>query len=129
MRKMMCLATISLLALVGCSSGSASNRVIPESDMTLKEVYHDKAGVQSVGNAMTALKRPPTDAEVAFDPYLQTGTKKVKYRKLHNPTLYIYFLPSVTGDSRMPTPGWMTEIQMYERDEYALPGESYVGGQ
>ncbi|WP_199438341.1 hypothetical protein [Vibrio owensii] len=120
---------LALFALVGCTSGSVKNRIIPESEKTLKEVYSDKINVSASIEGLTALKRKPTQEELGFDPYLQTGADKVKYRKIPNPTLFIYFPPSVSGDSRMPTPGWMTEIKMYDRDEYALPGESYVGGQ
>lgn len=42
---------------------------------------------------------------------------------LDNPMLIMYVFPHVATESRLPVPGYWTAIPMYERDEFAEPGE------
>lgn len=48
---------------------------------------------------------------------------KPAFKKLPNPTLYIYFPARLSEKDRLPIPAWMTEFNMYDRDEYAQHGE------
>ncbi|MGR5448573.1 hypothetical protein ACP3V3_02070 [Vibrio sp. PNB22_3_1] len=119
---------VMLPIFVGCSSAVGDKEsIIPQSERTLEDVYGQASGNGSAERAATILRRPVSDYEMGHDPYLQNGVERVRYRKLPNPTIYLYFFPSVTEGERLPTPGWMTEFGMYERDEYAKPGEAYVG--
>ncbi|MGR5347497.1 hypothetical protein [Vibrio mediterranei] len=128
MRKITC-ALVATVLLMGCTSNKNGNAVIPDSEYTLLEVYEDKVARSSeVDQAKSIIRRAPTSSELAFDPYLQNGTAYQSYRLLPNPTLYIYFPPSLSAKERLPTPGWMTEFKMYDRDEYALPGETTLTG-
>jgi hypothetical protein len=40
--------------------------------------------------------------------------------KLHNPTLYLYFPPKISGRDALPIPAWMTEFKMYDKDMLAI---------
>ncbi len=42
---------------------------------------------------------------------------------LDNPMLIMYVFPHVATESRIPVPGYWTAIPMYERNEFAEPGE------
>lgn len=42
---------------------------------------------------------------------------------LDNPMLIMYVFPHVATESRLPVPGYWTAIPMYERTEFAEPGE------
>ncbi len=42
---------------------------------------------------------------------------------LENPMLVMYVFPHVATESRIPIPGYWTAFPMYERLEFALPGE------
>ena len=42
---------------------------------------------------------------------------------LENPMLIMYVFPHIATESRVPVPGYWTAIPMYERTEFALPGE------
>lgn len=42
---------------------------------------------------------------------------------LDNPMLIMYVFPHVATESRIPVPGYWTAIPMYERTEFAEPGE------
>jgi conjugative transfer region lipoprotein (TIGR03751 family) len=45
------------------------------------------------------------------------------FPRLPNPTLVMYVFPHLAGAERVPVPGYATTFPLYERIEYALPGE------
>ena len=45
------------------------------------------------------------------------------FPRLPNPTLVMYVFPHLATEERVPVPGYATTFPMYERVEYALPGE------
>jgi conjugative transfer region lipoprotein (TIGR03751 family) len=47
----------------------------------------------------------------------------VRFPRLPNPSLVMYVFPHLAGPERTPVPGYATTFPMYERIEYALPGE------
>lgn len=118
--------------LVGCGTTvSEKKEIIPESEKSMKEVY-DEHGLASSSDKKNAgrmvISRPATAYEMSADAYRVNQVKnRPQFRKLPNPTLYIYFAPTLSKDGRMPIPAWMTEFQMYDRDEYALSGEINLG--
>lgn len=123
-----------ILTLTGCSSSqSESEPIIPKSDVSMKDIY-DNRGRPDASHSkdlskVSVIKRPATEYEMSISAYDVNGVgERPQFRKLPNPTLYIYFPPKLTSDGRMPIPAWMTEFKMYDRDEYALPGELNLGG-
>nr|PMH64577.1 hypothetical protein BCU62_15350 [Enterovibrio norvegicus] len=74
------------------------------------------------------VKRPATESELRISTYYANGIhERPQFKKLPNPTLYIYTPPKLSEESRLPIPAWMTEFKMFDRDEYALPGELNLG--
>lgn len=51
----------------------------------------------------------------------------VLFPLLPNPTLVMYVYPHL-AEERAGVPGYVTQFRLYERDEYALPGESLGTG-
>ena len=47
---------------------------------------------------------------------------QVKFPRLPNPELVLYVFPHFSPKGR-PIPGYTTSFLLYEKDEYALPGE------
>ena len=47
----------------------------------------------------------------------------VSFPRLPNPSLVMYVFPHLAGQARTPVPGYATTFSLYERVEYALPGE------
>ena len=45
------------------------------------------------------------------------------FPRLPNPTLVMYVFPHLAGAGRVPVPGYATTFTLYERVEYAMPGE------
>ena len=45
------------------------------------------------------------------------------FPRLPNPAIYIYVPPHLATEARLPVPGYATAVPLYDRVEYALPGE------
>ena len=58
--------------------------------------------------------------------YARTATNELEllFPRLPNPDIYIYVTPHLATDERVPVPGYTTAVPLYERVEYALPGEA-----
>ncbi|MDE0334313.1 MAG: TIGR03751 family conjugal transfer lipoprotein [Defluviicoccus sp.] len=57
--------------------------------------------------------------------YTRTAANELEllFPRLPNPDIYIYVTPHLATDERVPVPGYTTAVPLYERVEYALPGE------
>lgn len=112
---------ISLLVLGGCSS---KERIIPTSDVSAEQVLDATMGG---GQRDYRIMTTPAMAGVQpdLDVYELHNSPKPRYQLLPNPTLYIFVPAHISGNSRMPVPAYITETKMFDRDEYALPGELY----
>ena len=66
--------------------------------------------------------------------YTRTAANELEnlFPRLPNPDIYIHILPHLATESRVPVPGYTTVAPLYDRVEYALPGEiagsTKVGG-
>lgn len=120
--KAMLLSLISSTLLMGCSSGSN----LPKSGVTTEEVYYssDNSTENNNHSANQVLWRSSTDYERSeVDVYTLHNSPRVPYQTLVNPTVYFYVPPKLSETDRVPIPGYFSEFKMYEKEEYALPGE------
>ena len=76
--------------------------------------------------------RPDREAGAADDSagvgaagYTRTAANELAllFPRLPNPDIYIHVLPHLATAARVPVPGYTTAVPLYERVEYALPGE------
>ena len=117
------------VVLSGCGTITSDKEdIIPKSDMTTEEVYdkHTANKMFSIKHKVTM--RDATERELLRNPYKMNNSSRPVFDKLPNPTLYMYFPATISKDGRMPIPAWMTEIPMYDRDEYAKRGEVSLKG-
>lgn len=130
--------SLSLLcaALQGCSS--ASPNVIPATGPDTLAVYmnHTEGGqpdavkrsetVVDADNGEVSVRggRQLLDKERDLAGYTRNAANEIDalFPRLPNPELVIYVFPHINGKGR-PIPGYSTSFLMYEKDEYALPGE------
>ena len=65
------------------------------------------------------------DADAAAPAYTRMAANELEllFPRLPNPDVYIHVLPHLATDARVPVPGYTTAVPLYERVEYALPGE------
>ncbi|ENM5835550.1 TIGR03751 family conjugal transfer lipoprotein [Vibrio metoecus] len=121
------------ISIAGCGTTvSEKESIIPKAEYTMKDIFDNKGipseRAVSLQNVKTVVRRQATESELLISSYNVNGiNEKPTFKKLPNPTLYLYFAPKLTSDGRMPVPAWMTEFPMYDRDEYALPGELNLG--
>ena len=120
------LGSISLV-LGGCAS--TKDAVLPQDGPPMKMIYEQhmresgandpKAVRQALGN------RPIVDEAGSLDGYTREARDEIDttFPRLPNPSLVMYVFPHLAGDEQVPVPGYVTTFPMYERVEYALPGE------
>ena len=62
--------------------------------------------------------------------YTRTAANELEmlFPRLPNPDVYIYVPPHLATELRIPVPGYTTAVPLYDRVEYALPGEGVAAG-
>lgn len=122
--------------LGGCAT--SKEKLLPhDSDTTMLDIWNTETG--GTGNhqasrqlldARQSLRRPLTQTEVQTYPaeqarYTRTATNEIynQFRRLPNPDLVMYVFPHLTGTESVPVPGYTTVFPLYQRVQYALPGE------
>ena len=126
LRPIVTIAWISL-ALGGCASTKES--VLPQDGPSMKAIYD--AHFEGIGaDDPYVLRRelgtrPLGDNDVDLAGYSRTAHTELEtiFPRLPNPTLVMYVFPHLAGSERVPVPGYATTFTLYERVEYALPGE------
>jgi conjugative transfer region lipoprotein (TIGR03751 family) len=126
LRPIVTIAWISL-ALGGCASTKES--VLPQDGPSMKAIYD--AHFEGIGaDDPYVLRRelgtrPLGDDDVDLAGYSRTAHTELEtiFPRLPNPTLVMYVFPHLAGSERVPVPGYATTFTLYERVEYALPGE------
>ena len=129
-------ALLVAMALGGCAT--SKDKVLPHGDHTMLDVWNQETG-GSAGGGQTArqlldarqgLRRPLADADVQAAPgvqarYTRTAQNEI-YRQFHrlpNPDLVMYVFPHLAGTDPVPVPGYSTVFPLYQRVQYAMPGE------
>jgi len=108
---------LSISTLTGCSDPL----VIPESGMNTLDVYEQHVG--SSNNAVKMFRELKNDRRDLYG-YTREASNEIEglFPRLPNPEIVMYVYPHMTTKMR-PIPGYATQFSMYEKDEYALPGE------
>ena len=123
------------LVLAGC--GTTKDELMPRSDQTMLDIWNAETGGGAGGpserrllDARQSLRRPLTATDVRAAPaeqarYTRTAQNEI-YRQFHrlpNPDLVMYVFPHLAGTDQAPVPGYTTVFPLYQRIQYALPGE------
>lgn len=134
------------LAMVACAT--TSEEVIPKTGPTMLEIYRahqlgttlpapaSGGAAGSAAPAATDAAQPKRSAAPAAPLYLdaavgastagyareESAVLTQRFARLPNPDLVMYVPPHL-GASGAPVPGYVTVFPMYERVEYAMPGE------
>ena len=112
----------AVLTVVSCTGQSAGKSPIPNSGPTISEIYR-----QHMGNIdrSHSIRRLLPQGSTSLHGYTRQAFNELNtlFPRLPNPTIIIYVFPHLSAE-RTPIPGYSTMFQMYERVEYALPGET-----
>lgn len=117
------------LGLSGCAG--SKEVILPQEGQTMLEIYQahfERTRTQAQpGGARERLPlRPLQEQEADLHGYTRAMENEIRatFPRLPNPTLVMYVFPHLSGEEGHPVPGYATSFPMYERAEYALPGEA-----
>lgn len=127
---------MAALVLGGCAT--SKDKLLPQGDHTMLDVWQQETGGSAGGgrparqllDGRQGLRRPLTEPDVKGMPdanaaYTRTGANEI-YRQFHrlpNPDLVMYVFPHLAGNDPVPVPGYTTVFPLYQRVQYAMPGE------
>ena len=129
-------ALLATTTLAGCAT--SKEKLLTHEGSTMLDIWNQETGGSAGGgqaarqllDARQSLRRPLTDADVQATPaanaaYTRTAQNEI-YRLFHrlpNPDLVMYVFPHMAGTDPVPVPGYSTVFPLYQRVQYAMPGE------
>lgn len=118
-----CALAPALLLMSGCTALAPRESPLPQDGPNLVEVYRNHLATEGVESRSPRERMPmrpvheaPTLHRTDLDPLQQ------RFQRLPNPDLVMHVFPHLAR-GRYPVPGYVTVFPMYERVEYAMPGE------
>ena len=108
---------ISLSLLTGCSR----QKLIPDTGDEILNVYKNHVGSTDIAPKMfRQLRNDRRD----LTGYTREANNEInqQFPRLPNPELSLYVFPHFSREGQ-PVPGYSSALLMYEKDEYAMPGE------
>jgi len=126
-------AALVALTLAGCATNTED--LLSHNGSTMMDVWNQQtAGTTQQGqasqqllDARQALRRsliePLTPS--TNEPYTRTAQNEIhrQFHRLPNPDLVMYVFPHWAGTDPVPVPGYSTVFPLYQRVQYAMPGE------
>ncbi|MDN5869197.1 MAG: TIGR03751 family conjugal transfer lipoprotein [Nitrococcus sp.] len=115
------------LVLGGCASTKES--VLPQDGPSMKAIYEAHFAGMGADDPLAVRRelgvRPLRHGDADLAGYSRSAYTEIEtiFPRLPNPTLVMYVFPHLAGTERVPVPGYATTFTLYERVEYALPGE------
>ena len=122
------LALVVSISLVAGCAGSKET-VLPQDGPSMQAIYEthfERMGAEKGYEVRNALsERGIVDGTADLAGYTRDAYNELDtlFPRLPNPTLVLYVFPHLTAGERVPVPGYATTFPLYERVEYALPGE------
>tara|TARA_R110002110_G_scaffold158656_1_gene356146 strand:+ start:25827 stop:26216 length:390 start_codon:yes stop_codon:yes gene_type:complete len=121
--------SISLL-LAGCAS--SKDTILPQNGPSMRDIYD--AHVQTSEGEDPRRRLPAAGLRAPGHHLSDLGAAaradyraiSARFMRVSNPTLVMYIFPHLAGAHWVPVPGYSTVFPLYERAEYALPGEHAV---
>lgn len=129
-------ALLLIAVLAGCAT--SKEKLLTHDGNTMLDIWNQETGGSAGGgqagrqllDARQALRRPLTDADVQSVPalnaaYTRTAQNEIyrQFKRLPNPDLVMYVFPHLAGTDPVPVPGYSTVFPLYQRIQYAMPGE------
>lgn len=114
------LAALISFALAGCQTSPED--ILPNRGPSIEEIYMG-AGVPEISLKRDAHMKSTGVSIDEQDHACAIEELEKRFRRLVNPTLYMYVYPHLTHHDGNPIPGYLTYFPLYESIEIALPGE------
>jgi len=121
----------ALLLLTGCATNP--EKLLPHGDATMLDIWNQQtagSGSPSTRVLLDARQTPRRPLQTPLPvldqtPYTRTAQSEIyrQFKRLPNPDLVMYIFPHLAGSDPVPVPGYSTVFPLYQRVQYALPGE------
>lgn len=116
------------LALGGCAG--TKDAVLPQDGPPMKTIYEQHIREMGAHDPLVVREALGDRSILNGADSLHGYTREVHdeidttFPRLPNPSLVMYVFPHLAGDEQVPVPGYVTTFPLYERVEYASPGET-----
>ena len=125
------ISALCLISLVLSGCASTKDAVLPQDGPPMKAIYEQHIQEMGARDPLVVREalgnRPVVDGEGALHGYTREAYNEIDttFPRVPNPSLVMYVFPHLAGKEQVPVPvpGYVTTFPMYERVEYALPGE------
>ncbi|MXZ54764.1 MAG: TIGR03751 family conjugal transfer lipoprotein [Gammaproteobacteria bacterium] len=120
----LCCCTLALALLSGCMSSKTIEQ--SENAATMQEIYD----AHFVNLEYDSDEFVFTLSSEETSEYSQTIKNEVEktFPTLKNPFLVMYVFPRLNTEDGTPIPGYWTTFPLYDKVEFALPGEEVFSG-
>lgn len=124
------------LLLSGCTTDK--DELLPHGEANMMDIWqHGTSGGNSGSSSSRALmdarqelRRPLVEPQINrqredAEAFARTPQNEIysQFKRLPNPDLVMYVFPHLAGSDPVPVPGYTTVFPMYQRVQYAMPGE------
>ena len=120
------------VALLSTGCASSKEELLPHGDNTMLDVWEqgssgssNSASSRQLLDARLSLRRSLEDGRAENVAYTRTAQNEIysQFKRLPNPDLVMYVFPHFAGSDPAPIPGYSTVFPLYQRVQYAMPGE------
>lgn len=120
------------VALLSTGCATSKEELLPHGDNTMMDVWEqgssgssNSASSRQLLDARLSLRRPLEDGRAENVAYTRTAQNEIysQFKRLPNPDLVMYVFPHLAGSDPAPIPGYSTVFPLYQRVQYAMPGE------
>jgi conjugative transfer region lipoprotein (TIGR03751 family) len=133
--KVLTTVLVMFMLLGGCTT--SKDKLLPHGEHTMLDIWNQETGggasnvaSRQLLDALQSLRRPLTGADAQATPvtnaaYTRSAANEVhsQFSRLPNPDLVMYVFPHLAGTDPVPVPGYSTVFPLYQRVQYAMPGE------
>ncbi|WP_095101683.1 TIGR03751 family conjugal transfer lipoprotein [Pseudomonas sp. Irchel 3A5] len=121
---------LALALLSGCTTDK--DKLMPHGPQNMLDLWNQSSGEsggssasRQLMDARLQLRRSLSDGDTAHTSYTRTAQNEIysQFKRLPNPDLVMYVFPHLAGTDPAPIPGYSTVFPLYQRVQYAMPGE------
>ncbi|SEB32667.1 TIGR03751 family conjugal transfer lipoprotein [Pseudomonas marginalis] len=128
------IGTYLVITLLGAGCSTSKDELLPHGDNTMMDVWNQgssgssSASSRQLLDARQDLRRPLLTNHSEVDEnarFTRTAQNEIysQFKRLPNPDLVMYVFPHLAGSDPAPIPGYTTVFPLYQRVQYAMPGE------
>jgi len=128
------IGTYLVITLLGAGCSTSKEELLPHGDNNMMDVWNQgssgssSASSRQLLDARQDLRRPLQTNHSEVDEnarFTRTAQNEIysQFKRLPNPDLVMYVFPHLAGSDPAPIPGYTTVFPLYQRVQYAMPGE------